>query len=212
MVVVAVVLILLLIGLGIWWTGKQDSSSHSLGPTETAPETSVVTQTTTPPTKASTPTSIVPPPATTTSAAADQTVMDTKLLGLLPHDYADGACQAVHPPIAGALATVDCGQSKTADGSTLARYSLYPDVATLNKNFTEAIASDSVLLRCPGLSVDSPTTWHYTATPDKVEGQLSCGVYNSKANLVWTRESDLVLGAAQGNDKTSLHNWWSKYA
>lgn len=182
-------------GLGIWWAVKP-------GPVTPAMPT---TATTTEPTETTTPT-------TTASPASDTGPFDAKLLGLLPRDYSKTACEPVHPPVTGALATVDCGSSQTADASSTARYSLFADLSSLNKQFQLAIDEDSQLLQCPGLSVNSPTTWHYLATPDKVEGQLACGLYNNKPDLVWTLESELLLGDAQGPDHVNLNNWWAKYA
>jgi serine/threonine protein kinase len=185
-------------GLGIWWAVKPEPSAPAMPTTTTSTEPTGPTETTTRTTKTS------PPP--------DRDSLDAKLLVLLPRDYSDTACEPVHPPAPGALATVDCGSTQTAGASTAARYSLYADLATLNQQFQQANEADSQLLQCPGLSVNSPTTWHYNATPDKVEGQLACGVYNNKPNLAWTHESELLLGAAQGPNHDELHNWWSKYA
>jgi serine/threonine kinase PknH len=182
-------------GLGIWWAVKPEPSAPAMPTTRTTTES---TETTTRTTRTS------PPP--------DRDSFDAKLLGLLPRDYSDTACEMVHPPAPGALATVDCGSTQTAGASTAARYSLYADLATLNQQFQQAIEADSQLLQCPGGSVDSPTTWHYNATPNKVEGQLACGIYNNKPNLAWTHESELLLGAAQGSNHDDLHKWWSKYA
>ena len=102
--------------------------------------------------------------------------------------------------------------SQTTGGPTAARYTLFADLTSLNKQFQQNVEADSQLLQCPGGTVDSPTTWHYNATPDKVEGQLACGTYNNKPNLAWSHESALLLGDVQGPNHDDLHKWWSKYA
>ena len=159
-------------GLGIWWAVKPGPLTPAMPTTTTTTEPTGPTETTT--------------RTTRTSPAPDTDSFDAKLLGQLPRDYSDTACELVRPPALGALATVDCGSTQTPGASTAARYSLYADLATLNQQFQQAIGSDSQLLQCPGLSVNSPTTWHYNATPNKVEGQLACGIYNNKPNLAWT--------------------------
>jgi serine/threonine kinase PknH len=182
-------------GLGIWWAVKPDESTPAM-PTTT---------TTTEPTETTTRT-------TGTSPTLEPNSSDTKLLRLLPKDYSETACEPVHPPDTDALATVACGPAKTTGGPTAARYSLYADLATLNQQFKLSIAADSQLLQCPGGTVDSPTTWHYVATPDKVEGQLACGMYKDRPDLVWSRESELLLGDVQGSNHDDLHKWWYNYA
>ena len=182
-------------GLGIWWAVKPEPSTPAM------PTTTTTTEPTETPTR-----------TTGTSPTLDPDSSDAKLLGLLPKDYSETACEPVHPPVTGALATVACGSTKTTGGPTAARYTLFADLASLNKQFQQNVEADSQLLQCPGGTVDSPTTWHYNATPDKVEGQLACGTYDNKPNLAWTHESDLLLGDVQGSDHDELHKWWSKYA
>ena len=182
-------------GLGIWWAVKPDASTPAMPTTTTATE----------PTATTTRTTEISPTLNPTSS-------DAKLLGLLPKDYSETACEPVHPPVTGALATVDCGSTKTTGGPTSARYTLYADLTSLNKQFQQNVEADSQLLQCPGGTVDSPTTWHYNATPDKVEGQLACGTYDNEPNLAWTLESNLLLGDLRGSDHDELHKWWSKFA
>ncbi|PRC56541.1 serine/threonine protein kinase, partial [Mycobacterium sp. ITM-2017-0098] len=82
------------------------------------------------------------------------------------------------PPAGGALATVDCTQTTMPNGPAFTRYSLFGDKAALDAAFQEGIRVNSELLECPGSGIDSPTTWHYTDTPDVVAGQIACGTYN----------------------------------
>ena len=133
-------------------------------------------------------------------------------MSLLPRGYDDGVCQPVHPPATGSLATVDCGAASPAGGPTNARYSLFADQAALDKAFDESIAMDSEMVQCPGSGTDSPTTWHFTDTPEKIEGRIACGTYNTSPDVSWTKNADLLLGDAQGPNLDDLHNWWLKYA
>ena len=137
---------------------------------------------------------------------------DSKLIAVLPRGYDDGVCQPVHPPATGALATVDCGAASPQGGPPNARYSLFADQAALDKAFDDSVAADSELVQCPDSRVDSPTTWHFTETPDKVEGRIACGVYNGNQDVAWTVNKDMLLGDAQGPNLVDLHNWWLKFA
>ena len=85
----------------------------------------------------------------------------------------------------------------TPGGPANARYSLFADQATLDSHFDGAIKENSELFQCPGSGIDSPTTWHYTETPENVEGRIACGTYNNGPDLVWSKNSDLLLADAQ---------------
>jgi serine/threonine protein kinase len=200
-IVAAGALFVLVLGaLGIWWLVRPDDSSSSGMATTTTTETE--------PTETTETTRRTP---RTTTPTQDPESFDAKLLAMLPRGYDDDACQAVHPPATGALATVDCGAASPIGGPASARYSLFADQLTLDTHFDESIAQDSELLPCPGSGADSPTTWHYTATPDKVEGRIACGTYNNNADVVWTKNADLLLADAQGTNLEDLHNWWLKF-
>lgn len=194
----AVAVFVLVLGVvGIWFLVKPDETPSASSTTTTAP-----TQTTERTTRRT-------PRTTTTTPAPDS--FDAKLLGLLPRGYDDGACQPVRPPATGALATVDCGQASPQGGPTNARYSLFPDQAALDNAFDDSVAANSELLPCPESGTDSPTTWHYTDTPDKVEGRIACGVFNGNQDVAWTKNAELLLGDAQSQNLVDLHNWWLKY-
>ncbi|EID17296.1 serine/threonine-protein kinase [Mycolicibacterium phlei] len=137
---------------------------------------------------------------------------DAQLMELLPRGYDDGACEPVRPPVTGSLATVDCGAAGPQGGPAHARYALFADQATLDSAFEDSIAANSELVPCPDSDAESPTTWHFTETPDQVEGLIACGVYNGNQDVTWTLNSALVLGDAQSDDLVALHNWWLKYA
>jgi serine/threonine kinase PknH len=189
------VFVVVLGGLGIWWLAAPEDSPVPV-PTTTTTETTETTTTTR--------------PSRTTTTTSPQS-FDSKLLALLPPGYDKAACHEVHPPATGALATVDCGQSSTPGGPANARYSLFADQATLDGHFDASIKENSELFQCPGSGIDSPTTWHYTETPAKSEGRIACGTYNNGPDLVWSKNSDLLLADAQSPNMDELHQWWLKY-
>jgi serine/threonine protein kinase len=190
----AAVVVLVLGALGIWLLVKPDDSSSTGMPTTTATETETTRRT----------------PRTTTPRE-DPESFDSKLMAVLPRGYNDGVCHVAAAPATGALATVDCGPASPTGGPISARYSLFADQATLDRHFDESVAQNSEVLQCPGSGVDSPTTWHYTQTPDKVEGRIACGTYNDNADVVWTKNADLLLADAQSDNLEALHNWWLKF-
>lgn len=194
----AAVFILVLGALGIWFLVKPDDPAPSGIATSTTAPTETIERTTRRAPR-------------TTAPTANPDSFDGRLLALLPGGYDDGACEPVHPPATGALATVDCGQASPQGGPANARYSLYADQAALDRAFDESVAANSELLPCPDSGVDSPTTWHYTDTPDQVQGRIACGVFNGNQDVAWTKNADLLLGDAQSANLVDLHNWWLKY-
>lgn len=79
------------------------------------------------------------------------------------------SCEAVKPPVSGALATAQCGQNSSPGGPQSATYSLFQDVDALDDAFQRGNDEDT-LQPCPDGS-DSPGTWDYDSTPDAVEGR-----------------------------------------
>ena len=69
-----------------------------------------------------------------------------------------------------------------------------------------AIKEDSTVTQCPG-GANSPTTWPLAAGPDQVKGQIACGTYSDAPDMVWTRDSALVLGDVQGPQLGDLYHW-----
>ncbi len=195
---VGAVFMLVLGGVGIWLIAKPDDTT-----TVADSSTSTTTATSERTTRRST-------PRTTPSENPDS--FESKLMSVLPRGYDAGVCEPASPPATGALATVDCGPASPEGGPTSARYSLFADQAALDRAFNDSSAANSELLPCPNSNADSPTTWHYTETPDKVEGRISCGVFNGNQDVTWTINSNLLLGDAQGPDLEGLHNWWLKFA
>ncbi len=192
---------LVLAALGVFWLVKPDDSNAAspTGTTRTTAEpteTTEITETT---------------ERTRTSEPDSPGSLENQLLGLLPRDYAPGTCQVVHPPVTGALATVDCGQSTSPGGPAASRYSLFADQGQLSGHFDDAIKGDSELLQCPGSGIDSPTTWHYTDSAQRAEGSIACGTYNNGPDITWTKNSDLLIGNIQAPDLAALHQWWLAY-
>ncbi|MDY6995952.1 MAG: hypothetical protein SW019_05115 [Actinomycetota bacterium] len=194
------VAVLVLGAIGVWLVfGSEDSGSgtaattSSVAPTATSPrEPTRRSRTSTPP----------PPP--------DESLSE-QLMGLLSVGHDPSNCEPVLPPAGTALATVDCEQSTIAGGPANTRYSLFGDLSTLDAGFDAATGVNEELLPCPGTGIDSPTTWHYTDTPDDVAGKVACGTYNGTPDLVWTNDATLVLADAQGPDLADLHTWWLEF-
>jgi serine/threonine-protein kinase len=197
----AVAVIVLVLGaLGIWLIAKPDDSSSGVASSETS-ETTSETETTERTTRR--------PPRTAAPENPDPS--EAKLLALLPRGYDDGVCQPVQPPVGGALSTVECGASSMQGGPTSARYSLFADQGALDSAFDQTSPLITEFLQCPGSGTDSPTTWHYTETPDQVEGRIACGTYNTIPDVMWTKNADLLMGDSLGENIDDLHNWWLKY-
>jgi serine/threonine kinase PknH len=179
-------------------------NSNDESSTTTTTTTSSATTTTSSKTRTTTTRTTTPPTTSGTSGAS------AKLMSILPDGYPSGACKPIDP-VTDALATVDCQKNTNTGGPDVARYSLFPDQATLDRHFQTAIKEDDSLQACPGSNTQSPTTWHYTSTPDKVEGQVACGTYKGSPDVLWTRNADLMLADGQGPDITALHQWWLKF-
>ena len=193
----AAVFVVVLGAFGVWWVLKKDDSSNR----SVAATTSTTGETTTRPR----------PPRTTATPPPESESFDARLFAVLPASYDEGACEAVHPPATGALATVDCTETNVPTGPRIARYSLFADQKTLDEHFQDAIAQNSELVRCPGSDLDSPTAWFYNANPDEVAGQVACGVYEGNQDVTWTKDADLLLADAQSDNLEDLHKWWNDF-
>ncbi len=188
------VFVVVLGALGAWWAFNVDDSSSQGMPTTTTTRETTTSR------------------APRTTATENPDSFNSKLLALLPRGYDSGACEPIHPPATGALATVDCGETKLPTGPTVARYSLFADQATLDEHFKDAITQNSEVVKCPGSDVDSPTAWHYNANPEEVAGQIACGTFNDNPDVTWTKDADLLLADAQGPNLDELHKWWNEFA
>lgn len=193
------VIVLVLAALGIWLIVRDDDSSSVASSTSSSEAPTTPSREPTRRTRTSTTT---PPPTES---------YDQQLMALLAPGHDDSNCQPVSPPAASAVATVDCEKSSNPTGPAFTRYSLFTDKPALDAAFQEAIGVNSELLQCPGSGIESPTTWHYTETPDQVAGQIACGTYNDNPDVVWTKDESLLLADAQGPSLEDLHNWWLEF-
>ena len=203
-VIAAVVAVLLVVGGVVAAVVLLNKSGGNGSNNATSSSTTASTSATTTSSKTRASTSTIAAPT------AGQSPDSARLMTLLPDGYGPGACKAIDP-VTDALATVDCEKNTQPGGPDVARYSLFPDQATLDRHFSSAIKEDDELVMCPGSNVQSPTAWHYTPTPDKVEGQVACGTYKGGPDVLWTRNADLLLADGQGADLPALHAWWLKY-
>lgn len=195
-----VVFVAVLGALGIWWLVKPDDSAT--GPVATPTSTPSETTRSREPTRRT---------RTTTSEPPRIESFDAQLMSLLSAGHDSSNCEPISPPASTSLATVDCGPATTPGGPLSTRYLLFADQAALEAGFDGAVEVNSELLQCPGSDVDSPTTWHYTETPDQVAGMIACGIYNDRPDLVWTNSAALILADAQGPALAELHEWWLQY-
>jgi hypothetical protein len=147
--------------------------------------------------------------AATADAAPGQSSADLdKLMGLLPAGFTSGNCQTVSPAAKYALATVDCGQNSLPNGPAMARFSIYPDQATLDTRFQNSV-KDDVITPCPQ-GVASPGTWHYRDS-DVVAGHVACGTYQGTPDLTWSNNANLMLGDIEGDNIEALFDYWWNY-
>ena len=191
-VVVAVVVILLLP------SGNNKNETNASATSSTTVTTSRVT--TTVPTTTRT---------TLTTATSGNASNNAKLMAMLPKGYDSGVCKPIEP-VSDALATIDCDKNSLTGGPEVARYVLYPSTQILAEKFQKSIDQDT-LQACPGSSKMSPTKW-YTDDPNNPLGQIACGIYKDKPDLVWTYDEKLFYADAQSSDMNSLFEWWNKNA
>lgn len=148
-------------------------------------------------------------PTTTVSSAEAQ----ARLLKLLPSGYPQDTCTS-STPSGGAIAEVTCGRNVDFDGPPAATYALFPDANALRHSFDNTVQATTVV-NCPG-RIQSPGAWHRTATPDKTAGTLLCGTRQGSPVLVWTNDTNLVIGSLRTERGTSTleqyYTWWSSHS
>lgn len=143
-------------------------------------------------------------PMGTTSAF---TPAERQLMALVP----DPAACVPNRKWDNAIAAFDCKPTESGDGHERAFFALYSDVDRLQEDFTSVIGDDE-LTACPGTD-GSPTNWDFNSgDPAESEGMLACGEFDGRADIVWTKTSDLLLGTGQGNDLDTLYQWWVSIA
>jgi serine/threonine kinase PknH len=91
--------------------------------------------------------------ATTTAETETPEQAQSRLLGMVPRGYPQGACEPV-APTKGALAQVSCARNDDPGGPLTATYTLAADAESLKALFDGVIRSSSVV-NCPG-NIQSP--------------------------------------------------------
>jgi len=141
---------------------------------------------------------------TSATAAADPTdnqANNDKLFALLSGGYTRADCQAGKQyPEDPFLARLGCGRTSRPGGPDAATYSLYGNIADLNKTFDRYGAS----IPCPGTTDPGPIAWP--------GGMVKCGhdfyPQQSLSMLTWTKDADLVVVNVEGPDLSALYAWW----
>jgi serine/threonine-protein kinase len=137
--------------------------------------------------------------ATASADPTDTQANNDKLFALLSGGYTPADCKAGKQyPQDPFLARLGCGRKP--GGPNAVTYSLYGNIADLNKTFNLYGAS----IPCPGTTDPGPIAWQ--------GGKMKCGhdfyPQQSQPMLTWTRDADLVVVNAEGPDLASLYAWW----
>jgi hypothetical protein len=150
--------------------------------------------------------------ATHSVSVGDFTPGEKQIVGLLPPGYTAGACTRATDAFPNAMASLDCTQNANSDSPTYARFTLYNDLGALTGDF-QLTAQGMVLSPCPGGSI-SPAPGNWTSGPDnnQTTGRVVCGTIADRANVAWTRDTQLLLATVNGGpDLTTLYQWWQRY-
>ncbi|MGE2722082.1 hypothetical protein [Mycolicibacterium celeriflavum] len=138
---------------------------------------------------------------------------DLRLARQLPKGYPAGTCETTPTP-EGVLSQVNCVRNVDPDGPASATFSLVGDPPSLDKVFNDTIGA-TVRVDCPG-SIQSPGPWRRNATPDKISGQLYCGLLNGQPTVVWTDAEKMTVSAVRagpdGPTFPQLYAWWSSHS
>lgn len=152
----------------------------------------------------------------TTSASPEPSANpedEARLQRQLPRGYPADSCEAAQPP-EGVLAQLDCEKNTDAGGPLSARYTLAGDRAALDATFNAAIGA-ATRVNCPG-NIQSPGPWRRNATPDRISGQLFCGLQEGQPTVVWTDVEKMTVSAVragpQGPTFPQLYAWWSSHS
>jgi hypothetical protein len=96
------------------------------------------------------------------------------------------------------------------DARRYARFTLYDDLDALTGDF-QATADGMAVSPCPGGNT-SPGTWYFNSDPGQIGGKVVCGDIEDRADIAWTRDTQLLLATVNGGpDLDSLYQWWQRY-
>ncbi len=151
--------------------------------------------------------------ATTTTETEAVQQAESRLLGMLPPGYAEGACEPV-VPAKGALAQVSCSENDDPGGPLTAIYTLARDDESLKELF-DALVSSSSVVNCPG-NIQSPGPWRRNAAAEQVAGTLVCGFQQSRPTVAWTTDADVMMSeiqsGPQGPNMVQIYTWWASHS
>ncbi len=155
------------------------------------------------------------PVATTTreaTTAPEPTVIDPRLIALLPRGYGPGVCRPVRAP-RGAVAVAECGANDEAPDTT-ARYTLATDSQTLKVALNRRINSTATQV-CPG-NFMSPGPWRRNTNPGVPAGTLVCATDKDSPTVAWTLDEALLLAVITstptGPTLPDLYTWWTTHS
>jgi len=150
--------------------------------------------------------------STHTAPAGEFSPAEKQIVGLLPPGYVAGACARATDPFPNAVASLDCSENVKSDSPTYARFTLYKDLDALTGDF-QLTAEGMVLSPCPGGSVSpAPGTWTSGSNTDQISGKVVCGSVADRANIAWTRDTQLLLATVNGGpDLNALYQWWRRF-
>ncbi|MGV0852268.1 hypothetical protein [Mycolicibacterium phlei] len=158
-----------------------------------------------------------PPSATPPTSAPQERPADAEqraqLLSQLPKGYPAGACEPADTP-EDVLAQVVCERNTDQGGPLSATYTLVADKPALEQTF-RATMDTATRVDCPG-RIQSPGPWRRNATPDRVSGQLFCGLRDGLPMIAWTDDVKMTVSAVRagpdGPTFPQLYTWWSKHS
>jgi serine/threonine kinase PknH len=151
--------------------------------------------------------------STASSSNPSTAASQARLLSLLPRGYLPGVCKPVTAP-EDALAEVSCDENSDPDGPLSATYMLFRDATSLGSALNRIIRASSII-ECPG-RIQSPGSWHRTATPDKASGVLLCGTQQGNPLVGWTDNAERLIGVIKGQSPgpgiDQLYGWWMSHS
>lgn len=148
---------------------------------------------------------------TSTGAAAEPfTGAEQQVVGLLPPGYKASSCTRATNPFPNAIASLDCTDDANSETPDYARFTLYDKLDALTADFYTTIGG-MALAPCPGGNA-SPGTWNYGPHLAQPGGKIACGSVEDQADVVWTRDAQLLLATVNGGPSLDdLYTWWQRY-